>query len=133
MKTRNTVLEASYKPLFRVRTNPLLRATGTCTSHQSTYSVLRNRKLVMDAFPWMSSMVGTVAARYIWYGGTVCDFSTGDGDANALLTAAADGYLRLFDFRQPLPVLTFDVGKPEVPLITAVLAHVDGLLGETPL
>lgn len=73
---------------------------------------------------------GTTAARYLGHGGAICDFSTSEGDPNTILTAAADGYARLFDVRQPLPVLTFDVEKHEAPVVTVVLTHLDGLPGE---
>ncbi|KAH9838317.1 uncharacterized protein C8Q71DRAFT_750419 [Rhodofomes roseus] len=70
---------------------------------------------------------GAVAGRYLGHAATVADFSTSEGDANVFLTASADGYARLYDRRQPLPVLTFDVEKREGPLFAAMLVHVDGL------
>ncbi|KAH9838316.1 uncharacterized protein C8Q71DRAFT_750418 [Rhodofomes roseus] len=70
---------------------------------------------------------GAVAARYLGHAGTIADFSTSEGDANAFLTAAGDGYARLYDRRRPLPVLTFDVEKRESALMAAVLVHIDGI------
>ena len=71
----------------------------------------------------------TFATRFLGHGGPVCDFSVSDGDPNTFLTAAGDGYARLFDYRQSMPVLTLDAEKREAPLISAVYAHVDGLPG----
>ncbi|KAH9928736.1 uncharacterized protein B0H18DRAFT_1000397 [Fomitopsis serialis] len=58
-----------------------------------------------------TSNTAVPAARYLGHAGVITDFSTSEGDANMFLTAAGDGYARLYDRRKPLPALTFDVEK----------------------
>ncbi|CAE6377256.1 unnamed protein product [Rhizoctonia solani] len=41
---------------------------------------------------------------------TISDFSTNTADPRAFLTACRDGYARLFDIRQPYPVIEFKAG-----------------------
>ncbi|KZT73090.1 hypothetical protein DAEQUDRAFT_762447 [Daedalea quercina L-15889] len=70
---------------------------------------------------------GQIVARYLGHGGDVEDISTSEGDANAFATAGSDGYARLFDVRQPLPVMTFDHGCLSEYCSSVVLAHPDAL------
>ena len=70
---------------------------------------------------------GAVASRYLGHSGTITELSTSPEDANIFLTAAGDGYVRLYDRRRPLPGLTFDVEKREAPVMTAAFVHIDGL------
>ncbi|KAF8634682.1 hypothetical protein AX15_000783 [Amanita polypyramis BW_CC] len=69
---------------------------------------------------------GATAARYIGHGGEIEDLSTSSGDPNIFATAALDGYARLFDVRQPLPVFTFDSGNSSQYCPAVALAHPDG-------
>ncbi|KAJ6473508.1 hypothetical protein DFH09DRAFT_1109892 [Mycena vulgaris] len=64
-----------------------------------------------------------VAARYLGHAGSVRGFSTSEADPTIFLTAATDGYARLYDSRTPLPGLSLasDVCK------AAVLIHPDGI------
>ncbi|KAL1940228.1 hypothetical protein VTO73DRAFT_9180 [Trametes versicolor] len=70
---------------------------------------------------------GKIASRFLGHGGNVNDFSTSAGDANAFLTACADGYARLYDVRHPLPVMTIDSGKSSEFCEAAALVHPDGI------
>ncbi|KAH9944868.1 transmembrane amino acid transporter protein-domain-containing protein [Amylocystis lapponica] len=54
---------------------------------------------------------GRTVARYLGHGGDVDEFSTSAGDANVFATAASDGFVRLYDVRKPLPVVTLDSGR----------------------
>lgn len=72
---------------------------------------------------------GAVTGRYLGHANTITGFSTSGGDANVFLTSSGDGYARLYDRRNALPALTFDIEKRESPLLASVLAHVDGLPG----
>lgn len=70
---------------------------------------------------------GQCAQRYLGHGGDVEDISISEGDATVFATAASDGFARLFDVRQPLPVITFDHGSQSEYCPAVVLAHPDGV------
>ncbi|KAH6913303.1 hypothetical protein BKA70DRAFT_1262418 [Coprinopsis sp. MPI-PUGE-AT-0042] len=67
-------------------------------------------------------------ARYLGHGGQIESFSTSKGDANLFVTSADDSYVRIYDQRHPLPVLTIragPVGTEALPC--AALCRPDGL------
>lgn len=70
---------------------------------------------------------GKIVSRYLGHGGDVEDISTSEGDAHIFATAGADGYARLYDVRQPLPVLTFAHGHQMEYCPAVVLVHPDGV------
>ncbi|CAE7057677.1 unnamed protein product [Rhizoctonia solani] len=70
---------------------------------------------------------GKTTARYLGHGGAVSDFSVSATDPNVFLTACHDGYARLFDVRQPLPVITLDACGADAFCEAIVLAHPDGV------
>ncbi|KIJ66737.1 hypothetical protein HYDPIDRAFT_26162 [Hydnomerulius pinastri MD-312] len=70
---------------------------------------------------------GDVATKYIGHGGPVGTFSTSAGDPNVFLTGCDDGYVRLYDTRQPLPILTVDVSSLHDPCSSALFVHPDGV------
>ncbi|KAG8719134.1 hypothetical protein FRC09_011581 [Ceratobasidium sp. 395] len=70
---------------------------------------------------------GTIVTHYLGHGGKVSDFSISGGDPRVFLTACTDGFVRLFDHRTPLPVLTFDACDSSEFCDAAVLAHPDGI------
>ncbi|TFY57484.1 hypothetical protein EVJ58_g6993 [Rhodofomes roseus] len=70
---------------------------------------------------------GQFVARYLGHGGDVLDISTSDGDPNAFMTGGSDGYARLFDVRQPLPVVTFNHGDESGYCSSVVLIYPDGV------
>ncbi|KDN48380.1 hypothetical protein RSAG8_02972, partial [Rhizoctonia solani AG-8 WAC10335] len=57
---------------------------------------------------------------------TVSDFSTSTADPRAFLTACHDGYARLFDIRQPYPVIEFQAGH-QYDCRSVALAFPDGI------
>ncbi|KAF9026060.1 hypothetical protein BDZ89DRAFT_49751 [Hymenopellis radicata] len=64
--------------------------------------------------------------KYIGQGGMARAFSTDPSAApNAFVTGCEDGEIRLWDTRQPLPVLTMEVGHGAMPSVA--LAHPDGV------
>ncbi|KAG8724864.1 hypothetical protein FRC09_013032 [Ceratobasidium sp. 395] len=69
---------------------------------------------------------GTVNAHYLGHGGTITDFSLSGGDPQIFLTACTDGFVRMFDRRTPLPVLTIEACSGE-PCYAVALAHPDGI------
>ncbi|KAH9928697.1 uncharacterized protein B0H18DRAFT_1000217 [Fomitopsis serialis] len=70
---------------------------------------------------------GQTVARYLGHGGDVEVISTSEGDPNVFATAGSDGYARLFDVRQPLPVMTFNHGIDLEYCSSVVLVHPDGV------
>ncbi|KAJ7485101.1 hypothetical protein B0H11DRAFT_2018117 [Mycena galericulata] len=62
------------------------------------------------------------AARYLGHYRRIMAFSTSDTDPQVFLTAAADGYVRLYDTRTPLPTLSLHADRCQ-----AVLVHPDGI------
>ncbi|KAJ1302210.1 hypothetical protein OPQ81_001034 [Rhizoctonia solani] len=70
---------------------------------------------------------GKTTARYLGHGGAVSNFSVSTMDPQAFLTACDDGYARLFDVRQPLPVMTLDACGADAFCEAVVLAHPDGI------
>lgn len=70
---------------------------------------------------------GKPVVRYLGHGGSVDGFSTSVGDPNVFLTWCSDGYARLYDTRQVLPVVTIAGGAQLEHLPSAVLAHSDGI------
>jgi WD40 repeat protein len=70
---------------------------------------------------------GKCTMRYLGHGGAINQLSTSKGDPNVLVTAAADGLARLYDVRQPLPVLTIQAGTMLQNCSSAVVCHPDGI------
>ncbi|KAF7973198.1 hypothetical protein HWV62_15779 [Athelia sp. TMB] len=70
---------------------------------------------------------GKIVDRYLGHGGEVQDISTSAADPNVFVTAANDGYARLFDVRHRLPVLTLNVSKSSDGCDAAVLCHPNGI------
>ncbi|KAF8962735.1 hypothetical protein BDZ97DRAFT_1090029 [Flammula alnicola] len=70
---------------------------------------------------------GKVVSRYLGHGGSVDGFSTSPADPNVFLTWCSDGFARLYDIRQVLPVITMASAKIPDDLPAAVLAHSDGI------
>lgn len=66
-------------------------------------------------------------AKYLGHGGVVAEFSFSEHDPNSFITACADGFVRLYDFRHPLPSLTVDASMKRGPCNSAAYAHVDGI------
>ncbi|KAI0663899.1 WD40-repeat-containing domain protein [Cubamyces menziesii] len=70
---------------------------------------------------------GRRAARYLGHGGDVTRITTSPGDPNLFVTAAGDGYARLFDARRPLPVLTIETSIQHEGCVDVVLVHPNGI------
>ncbi|KAL1738144.1 hypothetical protein HDZ31DRAFT_51440, partial [Schizophyllum fasciatum] len=70
---------------------------------------------------------GKVTMRYIGHGGEINHITSSDHDPNSFLTASHDGFVRLFDVRQPLPQLTINCGELSEHTFTALYVHVDGI------
>ncbi|KAI0822507.1 quinon protein alcohol dehydrogenase-like superfamily [Trametes gibbosa] len=70
---------------------------------------------------------GRRAARYLGHGGDVVRITTSPGDPNLFVTAASDGYARMFDVRRPLPVLTIETGIQREGCADVVFVHPDGI------
>ncbi|KAF8145877.1 hypothetical protein K438DRAFT_1991437 [Mycena galopus ATCC 62051] len=70
---------------------------------------------------------GKAGMRYVGAGGKIESFSTSAGDPSQFLTAASDGYARLYDVRIPLPVLSLAAGFGETSCAAALLVHPDGV------
>ncbi|KIJ66736.1 hypothetical protein HYDPIDRAFT_108669 [Hydnomerulius pinastri MD-312] len=70
---------------------------------------------------------GKIETKYLGHGGLVTAFSTSASDPNVFLTGCVDGYVRLFDTRRSLPILTVDVSSRSEPCSSALLVHPDGV------
>lgn len=70
---------------------------------------------------------GKTRAQYLGHGGTVSDISVSAADPRVFLTACNDGFARLYDIRQSLPVLTFDACGQDAFCEAVALAHPDGI------
>lgn len=70
---------------------------------------------------------GKLADTYLGHSGEVHSISTSAADPNVFLTSCNDGYVRLFDTRHCLPMLTLNVGKGSDACDTAVLCYPDGV------
>jgi WD40 repeat protein len=71
---------------------------------------------------------GKVAAKYIGHGAEVGGFSTSATEPNTFMTCCQDGYIRLFDTRQPLPVLTINESRYQSDNVSSALfIHPDGV------
>lgn len=73
---------------------------------------------------------GKILTRYLGHGGDIEDFSTSTADSNVFATAASDSFARLFDIRQPLPVMTFNAQNRDGACSAVQLAHPDGIPSE---
>lgn len=73
---------------------------------------------------------GKVATRFLGHGGVIPNFSTSASDPQVFLSACNDGFARLYDLRQPLPVLTFDACGQNEFCDAIALAHPDGIPSE---
>ena len=60
----------------------------------------------------------------------ITQISVSEGDPYGVVTSSEDGYARLWDIREPLPVLTLDVERHKAICHAAVYVHVDGLPGK---
>lgn len=73
---------------------------------------------------------GKSVMRFLGHGGAINAFSTSGGDLNVFVTAAEDGYARVYDVRSPLSVLTIQASlrdNPWVNCTSAVVCHPDGI------
>ncbi|KAI9061095.1 hypothetical protein FKP32DRAFT_1594780 [Trametes sanguinea] len=70
---------------------------------------------------------GRRAARYLGHGGDVVRITTSPADPHLFVTAASDGYARMFDVRRPLPVLTVETSIQHEGCADVVLVHPDGI------
>ncbi|CUA78566.1 hypothetical protein RSOLAG22IIIB_13238 [Rhizoctonia solani] len=70
---------------------------------------------------------GHTRARYLGHGAHVTRISTNPGDPQVFLTACNDGYARMYDTRQSLPVLTLDACGGAAECEAALLVHADGI------
>jgi WD40 repeat protein len=71
---------------------------------------------------------GKIISRYIGHSGAVSNISTSVGDPHMFATSCTDGYARLWDVRNPLPVLTIDVARyVDARCGGIALAHPDGI------
>ncbi|KAI0635611.1 hypothetical protein C8Q77DRAFT_580545 [Trametes polyzona] len=70
---------------------------------------------------------GQRAARFLGHGGHVVRITTSPGDPNLFVTAASDGYARMFDMRRPLPVLTIETGIQREGCVDVVFVHPNGI------
>ena len=55
--------------------------------------------------------------------------ASSDEDSNSSLTAANDGFVRMFDVREPTPKLTIDAGERSEFIFSALYVHVNGIPG----
>lgn len=77
---------------------------------------------------------GVPTSRYLGHSGTITQISTSPADdPNSFLTACRDGVVRLYDVREPLPKLSFDVGCSGEPVTSALYVHVQGVPGKLTL
>jgi WD40 repeat protein len=73
----------------------------------------------------------TPISRYLGHSGAITQISTSAlDDPNSFLTACRDGIARLYDIREPLPKLSFDVGCAGEPITSALYVHVEGVPGK---
>ncbi|KAK7036190.1 hypothetical protein R3P38DRAFT_2910941 [Favolaschia claudopus] len=70
---------------------------------------------------------GKTVSRYLGASGETRAFSTSTGNANIFVTAASDGYARLYDCRTPLPVLTLRSGSGDDDCSGVIFVHPDGI------
>lgn len=73
---------------------------------------------------------GKITSKYLGHGGGILGFSTDPvADPNVFTTACSDGYARLYDVREVLPVMTFDTGNKscEDSCSSVLLIHPDGV------
>ncbi|KAL1753338.1 WD40-repeat-containing domain protein [Schizophyllum commune] len=70
---------------------------------------------------------GKVTMRYLGHGGTINCITSSDEDPNSFLTAADDGFVRLFDVREPTPQLTINAGECSEHCFSALYIHVNGI------
>ena len=73
---------------------------------------------------------GRTTMRFLGHGGAINGFSTSRGDPSIFVTAANDGYARLYDTRTPLPALTIQASLRDNPWVngtSAVVCHPGGI------
>lgn len=70
---------------------------------------------------------GKILSRHLGHSAQVLEISTSETDPHGFVTACSDGYARLYDTRQHLPVLTLDVGLLGSACPAAVICHPDGI------
>ncbi|KAI5898084.1 uncharacterized protein SCHCODRAFT_02744383 [Schizophyllum commune H4-8] len=70
---------------------------------------------------------GKITMRYLGHGGTINNITSSDDDPNSFLTAANDGFVRLFDVREPTPQMTVDAGERSEHCFSALYVHVNGI------
>ncbi|KZP24576.1 hypothetical protein FIBSPDRAFT_735589 [Athelia psychrophila] len=110
----NTSLEPSYWAPHPSKAGHML-----CVSDSARSEVYSCHALDLES--------GKIVDNYLGHGGTVNNISTSAADPNVFLTSSDDGYVRLFDTRHHLPVLTLNVGKSSDGCDAAVLCHPDGV------
>jgi WD40 repeat protein len=70
---------------------------------------------------------GKIASRYLGHGGEVNTFDSSIEDPNSFVTAASDGYVRLFDVRTPVPGLTINVERSSAPCYSTCYVYINGI------
>ncbi|KAJ7510942.1 hypothetical protein B0H11DRAFT_1035607 [Mycena galericulata] len=70
---------------------------------------------------------GATGARYLGCAGEIANISTSNADPSVFVTAADDGYARLYDVRCLLPVLSLSSGLSENSCSAALLVHPEGV------
>ncbi|KAG8708518.1 hypothetical protein FRC08_018856 [Ceratobasidium sp. 394] len=108
---------ADQPNLLVTRWRPLVHTPSVMLSHSGS----------CDCFTMDLEHEGRISSRYLGHGGKIAELSVSGGDPQVFLTACSDGYARLFDFRAPLPVLTFDACGQSEFCDATVLAHPDGI------
>ena len=74
---------------------------------------------------------GRTAVRYLGHADEVLAFSSSAGDPNVFATACKDAYARIYDIRQPLPVITVETAtRTDHGCSNVVLTHPNGIPGK---
>ncbi|KAI5898085.1 uncharacterized protein SCHCODRAFT_02565817 [Schizophyllum commune H4-8] len=68
-----------------------------------------------------------ITMRHLGHGGSINSVTSSDEDPNSFLTAANDGFVRMFDVREPTPKLTIDAGERSEFIFSALYVHVNGI------
>ncbi|KAH8832872.1 WD40-repeat-containing domain protein [Flagelloscypha sp. PMI_526] len=69
---------------------------------------------------------GLINSRYLGHSGLITGLTTSSEDPNSFFTTSRDGFARLYDVRQPLPVLTIDHGNEPITS-NGLYIHVEGI------
>jgi WD40 repeat protein len=74
---------------------------------------------------------GKTTSYYLGHGADISAFSVSQTEPQLFLSAANDGFARLFDSRLPLPVLTFDACGQDEFCEAVAFAHPNGIPSES--